>query len=153
MGEASAVAEEARRWGSSRWSGESSPGAEVAVPLLVGDSRLAFGAAFAYGVNELPFKPSQVTHSFVSFDLGISIAGDVDYLLIFLVEPLASHYQETGWPEADALLESVTPAEVLGLIENVGQRLAVFTDTDEVAAELVRLRVSIAGMPGSASSQ
>ena len=133
------AAEEARRWGVSPFDEESAE-FDVAIPLRTGGTRFPFAAAFAYGVDELPFELSQVNHTFVSFDLGIAMAGDEDYLLIFLAKPVAAQYMGKGWPDAATLLDSVSPADVLGIIENVDGELAVFADVDGVAAELDRLR-------------
>lgn len=133
-----AMGEEARRWGASP-AGRGNRAGDVMAPLRISDSRFPFSAAFACGVGELPFQPSQITHAFVSFELGVSIADDVDYLLIFLDEPVASRFSEQGWPDAWTLLQSVSPPDVRGMIENINGRLSVFTTMDEVAAELARL--------------
>jgi len=138
MSAESAIISEARRWrggGNAR----SDSGALEMVPLAVSGSGLPFDAVFVCGVSELPFEPSQVTPGFTSFELGIAVDPEADYLALFLAEPLAARYRDTGWPNAASLLESVSPLDVRGLIERIDGRLAVFATLDEVAEELDRL--------------
>jgi len=112
----------------------------VPIPLAVPRSS-EFATAFAYCVEEaLPFKPEEVNQSFVDFNFGLRLSGDVDYLLLFLDAPCFDHYYAEGFPPLAELLGNVGVAEVCGIIERTGGRFSVFARPDEVGAELQRLR-------------
>jgi hypothetical protein len=115
-------------------------GKRTAIPLTTSPD-FAFPAVFAYSVaGELPFKPEEVNPSYVDFHLGLSIAGNTDYLLLFLAEPTFAAYYEQGFPDAAALIAELKAEEVRGIIERVAGEFSVFTLPEETGGELQRLR-------------
>ena len=115
-------------------------GRRTAIPISV-DAGFAFPAVFAYSVaGELPFNPEEINQSYVDFNLGLSVAGDTDYLLVFLVETSFAMYYEQGFPGATALLAEVRTEEVVGIIERIAGEFAVFATPDDIGGELGRLR-------------
>jgi len=115
-------------------------GKRTPIPISAGQD-FPFAAVFAYSVaGELPFKPEEVNQSYVDFNLGLSVAGETDYLLLFLVETSFAAYYEQGFPDAVALLAEVRTEEVIGIIERVNGEFAVFTVPEDVGGELERLR-------------
>ena len=115
-------------------------GKRTPIPISAGQD-FPFPAIFAYSVaGELPFRPDEVNQSYVDFNLGLSVAGDADYLLLFLVETSFAAYYEQGFPGASALLAELRSDEVFGIIERVKGEFAVFTVPEDIGSELERLR-------------
>ncbi len=117
-------------------------GKRTPIPISVSQG-FPFAAVFAYSVaGELPFRPDEVNQSYVNFNLGLSVAGETDYLLLFLVETSFAAYYEQGFPNVTALLAETRTEEVLGIIERVDGEFAAFTLPEDVGGELERLRQS-----------
>lgn len=115
-------------------------GKRTPIPISAGPG-FSFPAVFAYSVaGELPFRPEEVNQSYVDFNLGLSVAGETDYLLLFLVETSFAAYYEQGFPNANTLLVELRSEEVFGIIERVDGEFAVFTVPEDVGSELERLR-------------
>jgi len=115
-------------------------GKRTAIPISAGQN-FAFPAVFAYSVaGELPFKAEEINQAYVDFNLGLSVAGGTDYLLLFLAETSFAAYYEQGFPSATALLAEVRSEEVFGIIERVDGEFVVFTAPEDIGNELERLR-------------
>ena len=115
-------------------------GKRTPIPISAG-SGFSFPAVFVYSVaGELPFKPDEVNQSYVDFNLGLSVAGETDYLLLFLVETSFAAYYEQGFPSASGLLAELRSDEVFGIIERVKEEFVVFTVPEDIGSELERLR-------------
>jgi len=113
-------------------------GKRTPIPISAGPD-FPFAAVFAYSVaGELPFKPDEVNQSYVDFNLGLSVAGDTDYLLLFLAEPSFAAYYEQGFRGASGLLAELRTEEVLGIIERVGGEFTVFTAPEDIGDEIAR---------------
>jgi hypothetical protein len=106
-------------------------------------AKFSFAAAFVYSAGEgLPFKPEEINSDFVQSQLSLSIDPSVDYLLLFLAGMRFNEYSRDGFPDVMTVLAEVRPEEVVGIIERAKGKFAVFTDPDDIANELGRLRDS-----------